>query len=75
MNNVIIKDKIVIENLIYEIRRKQVMLDSEISETKWHDYIYKKIVTHYSIGLSISVFIKLKFFRRVWKIQERRILC
>lgn len=34
MNNVIIKDKIVIENLIYEIRRKQVMLDSEISETK-----------------------------------------
>ena len=34
MNNVIIKDKIVIENLIYEIRRKQVRLDSEISETK-----------------------------------------
>ena len=29
-----------IENLIYEIRGKQVMLDSEISATKWHDKEY-----------------------------------
>lgn len=29
MNNVIIKEKNVIENLIYEVRLKQVMLDTE----------------------------------------------
>ena len=29
-----------IENLIYEISGKQVMLDSEISATKWHDKEY-----------------------------------
>ena len=34
MNNVIVKEEIVIENLIYEIRGKQVMIDSEISATK-----------------------------------------
>ena len=33
-----------IENMIYEIRGVQVMLDSEISATKCHDYIYDKIV-------------------------------
>lgn len=32
MNELIKQEKI--ENLIYEIRRKQVMLDSEISATK-----------------------------------------
>lgn len=31
MNKVIVKDKIVIENLIYEVRGKQVMLDSELA--------------------------------------------
>ena len=31
MNNVIIKDEVVIENLIYEIRGKQVMLDSDLA--------------------------------------------
>ena len=34
MNDVIVKDDVVIENLIYEVRGKQVMLDSEISATK-----------------------------------------
>ncbi len=34
MNNVIVKNEVVIEDLIYEIRGKQVMLDSEISATK-----------------------------------------
>ena len=34
MNEIIVKDNIKIENLIYEIRGKQVMLDSEISATK-----------------------------------------
>ena len=32
MNNVIIKDEVVIENLIYEIRGKQVMLDSDLAK-------------------------------------------
>ena len=40
MNEIIVKDNIKIENLIYEIRGKQVMLDSEISATKWHDKEY-----------------------------------
>ena len=31
MNNVIVKDEIVIENLIYEVRGKQVMLDSDLA--------------------------------------------
>lgn len=35
MDELIKQEKI--ENLIYEIRGKQVMLDSEISATKWHD--------------------------------------
>ena len=29
-----------IENLIYYVKGKQVMLDSEISATKWHDKEY-----------------------------------
>ncbi len=32
LNDVIVKEKIVIENLIYEIRGKQVMLDSDLSK-------------------------------------------
>ena len=34
MNEIIEKEEIKIENLIYEIRGKYVMLDSEISATK-----------------------------------------
>ncbi len=34
MNDVIVKDEPIIEILIYEVRGKQVMLDSEISEIK-----------------------------------------
>ena len=44
MNKVIVKENIKIENMIYEIRGVQVMLDSEISATKCHDYIYDNIV-------------------------------
>lgn len=34
MHEIIEKDKIIIENMIYEIKGKQVMLDIELSETK-----------------------------------------
>ena len=34
MNEMLVKENIKIENLIYEIRGKQVMLDSKISVTK-----------------------------------------
>ena len=34
MNEIITKEDIKIENMIYEIRGKQVMLDREISATK-----------------------------------------
>ena len=40
LKGVIMLQEIKIENLIYEIRNKQVMLDSEISATKWHDKEY-----------------------------------
>lgn len=40
MNEVVTKEDIKIENMIYEIRGKQVMLDSEISATKCHGIIY-----------------------------------
>ena len=33
-------EEIKIENLIYTVRGKQVMLDSEISATKWHEKEY-----------------------------------
>ena len=32
MNNIIVKDEVVIEKLIYEIRGKQVMLDSDLAK-------------------------------------------
>ena len=32
-------DDVIIENLIYEVRGKQVMIDSELSVTKWHGII------------------------------------
>ena len=32
MNDMIVKDKVVIENLIYEVRGKQVMLDSDLAK-------------------------------------------
>ena len=32
MNNVIVKNEVVIEDLIYEIRGKQVMLDSDLTK-------------------------------------------
>ena len=40
MNEIIEKEEIKVENMIYEIRGKQVMLDSEISRAKWHDKEY-----------------------------------
>jgi len=40
MNNIKEFDEIKIKDMIYEIRGKQVMLDSEISATKWHDKEY-----------------------------------
>ena len=40
MNEIIQKEEIKVENMIYEIRGKKVMLDSEISRTKWHNIIF-----------------------------------
>ena len=45
-----------IKDKIYEIRGVYVMLDSEIYVPKCHYYLYDKIITHYDIGLSISIF-------------------
>ena len=36
MNEVIEKENIKIKDMIYEIRGMQVILDREISATKWH---------------------------------------
>ena len=57
MTDLIVKHDVVIKNLIYEIRGKQVMLDSEIAVTKCHNYFYGKVVTHYDIGNPISMLI------------------
>ena len=40
-------DEIHIDNLIYEMRGRQVMLDSDDVVTKWHDYLVDKIITHW----------------------------
>ena len=63
MYDILEKDNIKIENLIYEINGIQIMVDSEVSVTKCHDYKHDILITHYDIGKPISVFIK-----------ERRIL-
>ena len=55
MNELISEEEIKIENMIFEIRGKQVMLDSELFATKWHDYLIDKIITHYDIGKQISI--------------------
>lgn len=57
MNEIIEKEDINIENMIYEINNVEVMLDSEIAVTKCHDYLYNKIVTNYDIGRPISILI------------------
>ena len=36
MNDVITKEKILIEKLIYEVRGKHIMLDSEVAVIKCH---------------------------------------
>ena len=40
MNEIVEKENIMIENMIYEVRGVQVMLSSEISATKWHEKEY-----------------------------------
>ena len=57
MNEMAEKDIINIENKIYNIRGVEVMLDTELSAIKCHKYIFDKLVTHYDIGKTISVFI------------------
>lgn len=43
MNEIITRKDIKIEDMIFEIRGKQVMLDSEISRTKCKNYLYYKM--------------------------------
>ena len=40
MNDVIVEEKSVIENLVYGVRGKQAMLDSELVVTKYHNHIH-----------------------------------
>ena len=40
MNKIIEKEQILIEDMIYEVRGVQVMLDSDIVTTKCHNYLY-----------------------------------
>ena len=58
MNEIIEKENIIIEDMIYEIRGVQVMFDSEISTTKCHSYLYDKIIIHYDIWLPILAIFK-----------------
>ena len=56
-------EEIKIENMIYEIRGKQVILDSEIYAPRCRYYLYDKIITHYDIGKPISIFNKFLYRR------------
>lgn len=40
MNEIIEKENVKIENMIFEVRGKQVIFASEISRAKWHDKEY-----------------------------------
>jgi len=40
VNEIIVKEDVKIENMIFEVRGKQVMFDSEISVNKCHNYFY-----------------------------------
>ena len=59
MNEIIVKEKTRIEDMIYEIRGKQVMHDSELVVTKCYYYLHDKIVTHYDIRQPISTFMSI----------------
>ena len=48
MNNLIIKDDVIIENLIYEVRGKQVMLDSDLAR------LYECVNGTKSINLAVN---------------------
>ena len=41
MNEIMEKEMISIDDMIYEVRGVQVMLDSELAPTKWHEIKYK----------------------------------
>lgn len=53
MNNLLENETINVENMIYEINGIEVMLDSEISVTKWQVYLYNEIIIHYDISKPI----------------------
>ena len=65
MSNIAVKEKEIeevsdnVESMIYEINGTQVMLDSEISVTKWH--AIKSL-----IYLTLRVLIKLMLFYQYW---------
>lgn len=56
MNEIIKKEEIKIDDMIYVVRGVQVMLSSELFVTKCHNCFYDQIVTHYDIGNPISMF-------------------
>lgn len=55
MNDIGIK-QLKIEDMIYEVRGHQVMLDSKTSVTKCHDNYYDSMTTHYDIVIPILVY-------------------
>ena len=57
MDEIIEKEIIDIENMIYEIRGVQVMLDRKIIINKYCNYIYDKIITRHDIDKLISMLI------------------
>ncbi len=66
MIELIVDENIKIENMIYEIRGRQVMLDSEVVDTKCHCYFYVMVITHYDIDKPISVFNNFRGGRIRW---------
>ena len=56
MNGIITRDDINIENMIYEIRGMQVMLDSEISAIKCNEYIFDNTLRYWKTNISVYNF-------------------
>jgi len=66
MNDLMVTNKLVdnaakIRSMIYEINDVQVMIDSsKLSVTECRGNLYDKIITHFDIGLPISLLINFK---------------
>lgn len=68
MNNIILKDELKIENMIYEIRGKQVMLDSDLAR------LYHCVNGTKTINLAVKRHVTRFPERFMFQLTKKRIL-